>query len=95
MESIIHADIFFFVTTAVVLVLGVLFIIALAYAIKVFRDISDLTSVLKEEGSAIASDVRELRGSLKREGVRFGSLLLGLFAKKMRRKKKKSESEEE
>jgi len=47
MESIIHADIFFFITTIAVVVATVVFAWAGIYLIQAFRDLRDISRVLK------------------------------------------------
>ena len=58
-------DIFFVITSVVVLVHGVLFAVLLYYLTKVVRDVSEITARVKIEANEIADDVREVREDIK------------------------------
>lgn len=70
METLIHADIFFFVSTIALVVISIGIIVALAYLIRILRNVSDVSDKVKEEGSEIIADVKELRTEIKKEGFR-------------------------
>jgi Na+/melibiose symporter-like transporter len=73
MDTLIHADIFFFVTTVVVVVLGVALLVALIYLIQAIRRIRDIASQIREETVLFREDVKELRSSVRREGFAIGN----------------------
>lgn len=58
-------DIFFVVTTTVVLAVGILFSLFLFYLVKVVRDLSEITARVKKEANEIADDVSEMREDIK------------------------------
>lgn len=66
-ESILKADIFFFVTTIAVVIMTVLWGIVLGYLIVMLRDLQKLARKASNEASKIIDDVSDLR-----EGVRDG-----------------------
>jgi hypothetical protein len=70
METLIHADIFFFVTTIVVVIVGIALTIALIYLAKVLRDIKAITREVKEETILFRQDIGNLRNDIRREGFR-------------------------
>jgi|AntRauTorckE6833_2_1112554.scaffolds.fasta_scaffold00843_12 hypothetical protein len=75
MESIIQADIFFFVTTVVVLVIGILLSILLVFAIKLIRDIYIIMEVVREEAVHVLDDIDEFRRNVKHKAERLSGLL--------------------
>ncbi len=87
MDSFIKMDIFFFVTTLVVVVLGVLFSVALVYLIRLFRTLDRIANQVNEEATGIRADLDELRGKVKHEGLRLGHLIT-FFGKTATRRKK-------
>ncbi len=89
MTTLIHADIFFFVTTIVVVVVGIAFTIALIYLVKVLRDIKEVTQQVKEETILFREDIKELRGDIRTEGFRAERLFV-FFRNMFRRTKTRS-----
>ena len=82
MQTLIHADIFFFVTTIAVVIIAVGTFIALAYVIKILRNVSDVSKKVRDESEEIVNDVHEMRHSIKKEGLRLKfikSFLVRLF----------------
>lgn len=91
MATLIHADIFFFVTTIVVVIVGIALTIALIYLAKVLSDVKDITKQVKEETILFRQDIGELRGDIKKEGFRverFMMFVRNLFKKSKPRSKK-------
>ncbi|HVO28743.1 MAG TPA: hypothetical protein VMT81_02050 [Candidatus Paceibacterota bacterium] len=79
MDTLIHADIFFFVTTIAVIVVALLVAIVLIYLIKVLNRIKDIAEQVREETILFREDIHGLRDSVRREGFKFRSLL-GFFS---------------
>jgi len=91
MGTLIHADIFFFVTTIAVVVVGIALTIALIYLAKVLSDIKEITKQVKEETILFREDIGGLRGDIKKEGFRAERFLIfikNLFKKTGTRSKK-------
>ena len=96
MDNLIHADIFFFISTIALVVVSVGLIIALVYVIKILRNVSEVSDKVKEESSEILDDLKSLRGTIKQEGFKlsyFGTFIKHLFSKP--RKAKKVQHDEE
>lgn len=74
MDTLIHADIFFFVTTIVVVVIGIVITVALIYLVKIFSDIKAITREVKEETILFRQDLGNLRNDIQREGFRLERL---------------------
>ncbi|MCL5435949.1 MAG: hypothetical protein M1275_02615 [Patescibacteria group bacterium] len=75
MDSFIHADIFFFITSIAVVLVTALLVIALVYLVRILRDAKSVTGKVKEETELISEDINELRTKTKKEGVKFKNFL--------------------
>jgi hypothetical protein len=67
MDTLIHADIFFFVTTIAIIVVGIALVIALVFIIKILNNIHKISDMLRSESGLVVEDVHALRGKI-REG---------------------------
>jgi len=101
METLIKADIFFFITSVAVVLVTIGIAVALYYIIKILRNIRDVTLRMDEGSKVLAEDLSELRGTIKREGFVWGHIFgflkkqSGLFGKKSSgRRKSEAKSEE-
>ena len=83
MNTLVHADIFFFITAiaAVLITIGV--IIALYYIICILRNVKDVTERVDEGTKLLAEDMSVFRSSFKSHGFMWGQLFS--FVKKHRR----------
>jgi hypothetical protein len=91
MNTLVHADIFFFVTTFAVVVVAIVLTIALVYLAKVLSDVKEITKQVKEETILFREDIGGLRGDIKKEGFRVERFMLfvrNLFKKKKTRSRK-------
>lgn len=88
MDPFFQMHIFFFVTTVVVVVFGVLSCVALVYLILLFRTLDRIASQVHEETEEIRADLDEMRRNAKREGLRLGHLIT-FFGKTANRTAKK------
>lgn len=95
MNTLIHADIFFFVTTIAVVVVAIALTVALIYLAKVLSDIKDITRQAKEETALFREDIAGLRSDVRREGFRlerFAVFARNLFKKSIASKTASSRS---
>src|SRR3989344_5409205 len=67
-DTLIQADIFFFITAVAVVVITIALLVALAYFIQILRDVRYVTRRIREESDRVLSDVEHLRGFIKKEG---------------------------
>ncbi len=84
-ESLIHADIFFFISTIALVVISIGLCIILYYVWGIAKNIRDISDKVAEESDEILEDVRKLRVSLRDEGVKWRhvlSLVRAFFVKK-------------
>lgn len=93
METLIHADIFFFITSIFVALLIFGFGIFLYYVIPILRDLRHLSDTARKEGEKLAGDIDDLRGVAKEEGMKVKTIIdyfLGLFIKRQKINRKKT-----
>jgi len=93
MDTLIHADIFFFVTTIAVVVIAIIFIVALIYLIVILRRIRDIAEQVREETVLFREDIHGLRESVKREGFKLKNLFNFGYSFFKRRVGKRSKNE--
>ncbi|HEX4104258.1 MAG TPA: hypothetical protein VHZ04_02145 [Candidatus Paceibacterota bacterium] len=74
MDTLIHADIFFFVTTIAVVLVTIALIIALIYLIRVLRQVEEIGKEIKAETVLVREDIKELRDNVRREGFKLQHL---------------------
>lgn len=86
MDTLIHADIFFFVTTIAVVLIAALFIVVILYAVRILNDMRYISGVVRRETDLLAEDFEEAREKIKREGLFSGlaGLITGLFMARKR-----------
>ncbi|MEX2369024.1 MAG: hypothetical protein WD552_01360 [Candidatus Paceibacterota bacterium] len=75
MESVAQMDIFFFVTTLVVIVSGVLLTVFLVYAIKFIRDVKIIMDIVREEAAEVIDDIDDFRRDVSHKAKRLSGLL--------------------
>lgn len=80
MQEFIKADIFFFVTTAAVILVTAGVVIALYYAIRILRNVRNVSERVEAGSEALQEDLSELR--LKVKGSGFSLRLLWEFLRK-------------
>lgn len=67
-EAFLKMDIFFVVSTAFVAMLGILIALVLFYIVRIVRDISEITHLVKHEARGLAKDIGAVTKEV-REGV--------------------------
>jgi hypothetical protein len=98
MQSFIHADIFFFVTTVVVALVGIGFLVIVLYLIRIVRTVQKIMRAIRDESEAVVADVSELRAHLRKGGSRMLHILqmlrlAGVIEKERKNKKKSAHKE--
>lgn len=101
MDSLLRADIFFFITSIAVVMLTVVFAVAMAYLIRILRDVRHISQRLREETDVIIEDIEELRKRLKKQGERttrmgqFLSMVLGRIMEKRKRSQRNAKNKKQ
>ena len=75
MDTLIHADIFFFVTTIAVVVVTIALTVLVVYLVKVFRNVRKITDMVSEETILLRRDIGDLRNELRARGTRAAGAL--------------------
>ena len=101
MQTLIHADIFFFVTTIVVILVAIVLIVILICIAIIMADIREISRIVRKETGEIAEDLKDIHSEI-RANMRSGAgPLRSLFsffrwyADKRRRTKRRTKNNEE
>ncbi len=96
METLIHADIFFFITSIATVIIGILLAITLVYIIKILIDIREISRIARSESKDLADDIHVIRNEVQSELNRGSSVVAslirvirGLFRRRKSRAQKK------
>jgi hypothetical protein len=84
-ESLIHAYIFFFISSIAFVLIAILVIIVLCYTIKILRNAGEISEKIKAESAEFVADLKKLRANLRDEGVKWKhvvDLVRNFFVKK-------------
>jgi len=92
MNTLVHADIFFFVTTIAIAIVAVFVIIGGIFILRILKDVRYISGVARRETDLLAADLAALRQKVKRDGAFSGlaAMVTRLWAgrgKKVERKK--------
>ncbi len=87
MNSLIHADIFFFITTIALVVLGIIGAAVLVYILKILVDARFIVRAFREETDELIADLAEFRNKVKEGGAKF-RLFADVFKKIITRTRK-------
>ena len=63
-------DVFFFVTTILVIILGLGAVICYVYIVSILKDIKHISNKAKIESEHLAEDIGELRNNVKQQGAK-------------------------
>ena len=69
-DTLLRADIFFFITSVAVVIITVVLAVALFQFIQILRDVRYVSKRLREEADRILTDVEGVRKFVKKEGRR-------------------------
>ncbi|MBP6945778.1 MAG: hypothetical protein KBC74_00370 [Candidatus Pacebacteria bacterium] len=74
MNTLIQADIFFFITAIAVVVCTAAFLVAAWYVIQILRDVREISTKAKNAAGKLEVDFETLRADLKHKGTKVGSI---------------------
>ncbi len=86
--TLIHADVFFFVSTILFSILAVLFIVAIGYAISIMSEVKRVTRLVREQSEKFAEDMNFAREKIRDAGFTPKGLFSIAAALWKKRKKK-------
>ena len=70
MDTLIHADIFFFITAIAVVVLSIGGAVVIFYLVRILRRIDEISEKVQGETDEIVRDVKDFRATLRSEGIK-------------------------
>lgn len=94
-ESLIHADVFFFISTIALVVISVGLAIFLYYGIRIAQNVREISDKVKAESSELVADLKKLRFALRDEGVKWKhvvDLVRGFFVRTSEKQARKGRS---
>ena len=93
MEEFLKMDIFFAVTTAVVLIGGVFCVVALFYIIRILKSVDNIEENVSEESDNMRGDLSILRAKIREEGMKLKHFA-DFFGRIAGRRKSRKKTEE-
>jgi hypothetical protein len=93
MDTLVHANIFFFITTIAVVIVTLLLTVVSFYLVGVLRRLRDIADEVKHETMLVREDIQNARMKVKAGGMRVAHLFdffSGMGGRAERRKSKKS-----
>lgn len=70
MNDFLKMDIFFMITTLVVVMLGIVVTLILFRVWRILGNVEKISAMLSDEGSLVRQDIADLRSNVRREGFR-------------------------
>lgn len=94
MNQFLQMDIFFVITTLVVLILGILAAFILWKVLRILGYVEDISRDVSQESSLMRQDIAQVRARMKEEGFKWRHLsTLATMALKRFRQSRKKKSE--
>jgi hypothetical protein len=105
MDLVLQTNIFFYITSAAVVVVTVLVCVVLYYVARILRDVREVTDRVKRGTEHLADDLENLRRDIKQDGmhlrdiamyfVRRAGIIPGAKSTRTRRPRKEADAEVE
>lgn len=92
MDEFLKMDIFFMVTTIVVLAGGMLCVVALFYIVRILKSVDNIAENVSEESDSMRGDIAVLRQKIREEGMKikhFTDFFSGMASRRKLHKKSK------
>ena len=70
METLMKADIFFFITTVAVIAVTICLVYAGYYLIRILRNVEEISEEVKQESQLMREDLGDLRTNIRAEGMK-------------------------
>jgi uncharacterized protein YoxC len=94
MTDFFKMDLFFVVTTVVVVLAGAFLVVALYYLIRILKSVDHLAQNVSEESDNVRGDISILRARVREEGMKVKHLVdffSGMQSRRQTRRKPKGE----
>ncbi len=89
METLIKADIFFFVSTFAVAIVAICAGIVTFYVVRILKDVKHVSEALSRESDKVAEDIDAIRSTIKEKSHMVGGLLSAVSGAWRRKKGRK------
>lgn len=93
MDTLIHADVFFFVTTIAVAIVAIVAVAMSFYLVGILRRVRDIAEEVKQETKLVREDVSDARMRMKAGGMHilnFFDIFSGMMGRRSKSKKSKT-----
>ena len=90
MNTLIHADVFFFITSVWVIVISAVVAIILIYIAVILNDLRHISRRLREGSEGLADDLNDWRTSVHKDGIQIQGIISyfkHIFSKRKNHKK--------
>jgi len=90
MDTLIHADIFFFITSIAVIFVTAILVTILVYIAVILNDLKHISRKIREGSENLADDLNEWRESVHKNGVQVQNVInyfKHIFSKRKNHKK--------
>lgn len=90
MNTLIHADIFFFVATIWAVIISAIFVVILWHAAYIMKDLRHISRKIRDGGDVLSEDLHDLRTVIRTEGADANHVLKyfkHLFSRRQNHKK--------
>ncbi len=94
MNDILHANIFFFISSVATVLLAVLVSVILFYVARIVRDVSEIVAKVNKASTDIEHDFQDLRSEIKHEAVKVRAIVdvvLGFALSRMQKRTARKE----
>ena len=94
MNEVLHANIFFFITSVAVILVTIFIAWGLYYIVGILKNVRDITERVDQETIELGADIKALRATIKEEGFKLVTLynFFQKFLKPLLAAKKKKKS---
>ena len=69
MDTLIHADIFFFIATIWMIIISVIFVVILWNIARILNDARHISRKIREGSDVVSEDLREWHAAIREEGA--------------------------
>ncbi len=74
MDTLIHADIFFFITAIAVIMLSIGGAVVIFYLVRILRRVDEISEKVQSETDEMMRDVKDFRATMRSEGIKLKTI---------------------